>query len=81
MSEGGLISAGVWYVAQDCTRGIHTTHLLPASDLHEHLLSEHCRCCPIEDPERVDMWAHQAFDGRQDYESPAPGALPRRMKH
>jgi len=83
MLPGGLISAGGWVNYQCEDAGIKSVHVVPRCDLHEHHLDADgtCPCMPVADLETPDFWTHQAFDGREDYESPAPGLPPRRRRH
>ena len=41
-------------------------HVVPANDLEEHLYHVACPCNPIRDAECLDLYVHNAFDGRKN---------------
>jgi hypothetical protein len=56
----------MWQVVKSSMTG--DMHVIPKDDKRPHLPMAHCWCNPelIEDDEEI--WVHNAFDGRNDYE-------------
>jgi hypothetical protein len=48
--------------------GHSVIHIVPQNDITNHVFSEKCACQPDEDDEEADIWHHNAFDGREEYE-------------
>ena len=43
-------------------------HVVPGSDTKEHEVSRNCWCKPVRDEEVLDLFVHNALDGRdRDY--------------
>lgn len=81
MVEGGTVTAGGWqHLELECD-SIIEHHCVPRSDLRVHIVGDVCPCDPVVVEGEPDHIVHRAWDGREDYESPAPGRPPRRRKH
>jgi hypothetical protein len=48
--------------------GHSVIHIVPQNDITGHTFDETCKCAPHEDDECPDVWHHNAFDGREEYE-------------
>lgn len=48
--------------------GVWRMHSVPVDDLRGHLLAEGCPCGASEDLHADNVFVHNAFDGRENYE-------------
>lgn len=52
--------------------GLPELHLMPLSDIGWHAFDRGCLCRPTEDAEAGEgLWHHNAYDGREAYETGA----------
>jgi hypothetical protein len=63
------VTDGMWGT-YDSRDGYGPVHVIPEHDLWPHEMSENC-CCRPEDDDDNARWIliHNAFDGREDFES------------
>lgn len=58
----------VWGWAAVAHLHLRQMHLIPIMDMFAHAIDRDCMCGPVEDLGHPGLIAHNAFDGREDYE-------------
>jgi hypothetical protein len=47
----------------------HEVHIVPLNDSGEHEFVSACGCRPVQDDEDPEIWTHNSYDGREEFDS------------